>query len=406
MAVPDVLQMLQNLTPQQRRDLLLGFGKQDLARLSSMSGQELLRLVTDAPSPAPAAPKKSTRWFDRPLCGLSKEGKERLHDLEMQVRLPASSARADLKLFRYLKQLNKMHLTVPDFFRSALSPREFYHSLTDFCRDNDIPDQFAQRLVPILVTYIQTGHMRPVLIVGEKGCGKTTAVRLLLEKALQLPVEVIKVPQTDGSHGLTGDNGSYQDADAGSLAKGRLRAGRLLLVYLFDEIDKASRNLTRASVDDQLLSITDESCDSVYDNYLGTTLVGLEYCPKFMTANDLQMVSPILADRCTVIRFPNADAARIKSIARKYVDKQLSNELYSLIRFDYGLMDAHIERLVRQGVTSLRQHQQMIEEVLEAALHVALSQPTEEIVPVTEPMFLAAETALLGTNRHRTGFMR
>lgn len=404
MAVSDLMQVLQNLTPQERRDLVRGVRKQDLAKLSSMSGQELLRLVTDAP--APAAPKKPSRWFDRPLCGLSKEGKERLHDLEMQVRMPAASARADLKLFRYLKQLNKMRLTVPDFFRSDLSPREFYRSLTDFCRDNDIPEQLAQRLVPILVTYIQTGHMRPVLIVGEKGCGKTTAVRLLLEKALQLPVEVVKVPQTDGSHGLTGDNGSYQDADAGSLAKGRLRAGRLLLVYLFDEIDKASHNLTRASVDDQLLSITDESCDSVYDNYLGTTLVGLEHCPKFMTANDLQMVSPILADRCTVIRFPNADAARIKSIARKYADKQLSNELYSLIRFDYDLMDAHIDRLVRQDVTSLRQHQQMIEEVLEEALHVALSQPTEEIVPVTEAMFLAAEASLLGTSRHRTGFMR
>lgn len=66
----------------------------------------------------------------------------------------------------------------------------------------------------------------------------------------------------------------------------------------------------------------------------------------------------------------------------------------------------HIEHLVRQGVTSLRQRQQMIEEVLEAALHAALSQPTEETVPVTEAMFPAAETALPGTNRHRTGFMR
>lgn len=124
----------------------------------------------------------------------------------------------------------------------------------------------------------------------------------------------------------------------------------------------------------------------------------------FMTANDLQKVSPILADRCAVIHFPNANAARIKSISRKYADKKLASDLYSIIKFDYDLMDKHIDNLVSHDVTSLRKHQQMIEAVLENALNIALIQDTEEVVAVTEDMFAEAEIAVLGAVKHRVGF--
>ena len=124
----------------------------------------------------------------------------------------------------------------------------------------------------------------------------------------------------------------------------------------------------------------------------------------FTTANDLQKVSPILADRCAVIHFPNANAARIKSISRKYADKKLASNLYSIIKFDYDLMDKHIDNLVSHDVTSLRKHQQMIEAVLENALNIALIQDTEEVVAVTEDMFAEAEIAVLGAVKHRVGF--
>lgn len=297
-----------------------------------------------------------------------------------------------------------MSLSVPDMFRSKVNPRNLYRHLVAFCRTNDIPEEIVNRVVPVLVEYVDTGYMRPIIFVGEKGSGKTTAVRLLVEEALHLPTEVIKVPQTDGSHGMTGDNGTYQSADVGCIAKARLRANSILIAYVFDEIDKVSHDRNRASVEDELLSITDESRCDVYDNYLETTLVGLEHCPMFMTANDLQKVSPILADRCAVIHFPNANAARIKSISRKYADKKLASDLYSIIKFDYDLMDKHIDNLVSHDVTSLRKHQQMIETVLENALNIALIQDTEEVVAVTEDMFAEAEIAVLGAVKHRVGF--
>ena len=339
-------------------------------------------------------------WHEKMISGLDKNGEKHLDEL----RNLGSSHHVDRKQVRYLDQLKKMRLEVPPFFRDTIDSKAMYKHLVGFCKANDIPEEIVARVVPALISYIETGHMRPIIFVGEKGCGKTTAVKLLVEEALKLPTEVIKVPQTDGSHGMTGDCGTYQSADVGCIAKARLRANSLIVAYIFDEIDKVSHDRNRASVDDELLSITDESCVDVADNYLETTLVGLEHCPMFFTANDLQKVSPILADRCTVIKFPNANASRIKSISRKYADKQLASNLYSMIRFNYELMETHIDKLVQHNVTSLRKHQQLIESVLGNALNIALVQETEEVVNVTEDMFVEAEQAVLGTVKRRTGF--
>lgn len=343
-------------------------------------------------------------WHEKMISGLDKNGEKHLDELKNQLRNLGSSHHVDRKQVRYLDQLKKMRLEVPPFFRDTIDSKAMYKHLVGFCKANDIPEEIVARVVPALISYIETGHMRPIIFVGEKGCGKTTAVKLLVEEALKLPTEVIKVPQTDGSHGMTGDCGTYQSADVGCIAKARLRANSLIVAYIFDEIDKVSHDRNRASVDDELLSITDESCVDVADNYLETTLVGLEHCPMFFTANDLQKVSPILADRCTVIKFPNANASRIKSISRKCADKQLASNLYSMIRFNYELMETHIDKLVQHNVTSLRKHQQLIESVLGNALNIALVQETEEVVNVTEDMFVEAEQAVLGTVKRRTGF--
>lgn len=381
------------------KKFVLGLSDKEIMTLLGMAEKKKRSAKTAAD-----ASGSGKAWHEKMISGLDKNGEKHLDELKNQLRNPGSSHHVDRKQVRYLDQLKKMRLEVPPFFRDTIDPKAMYKHLVGFCKANDIPEEIVARVVPALISYIETGHMRPIIFVGEKGCGKTTAVKLLVEEALKLPTEVIKVPQTDGSHGMTGDCGTYQSADVGCIAKARLRANSLIVAYVFDEIDKVSHDRNRASVDDELLSITDESCVDVADNYLETTLVGLEHCPMFFTANDLQKVSPILADRCTVIKFPNANASRIKSISRKYADKQLASNLYSMIRFNYELMETHIDKLVQHNVTSLRKHQQLIESVLGNALNIALVQETEEVVNVTEDMFVDAEQAVLGTVKRRTGF--
>lgn len=374
----------------------------------SLSDREIMALLGLQNSKSKKKPTEHKgapcRWIDEPLSGLNSEGLSRLKDLEAQLDNVLEARHVDKKQVRYLRALKKMKLEVPQLFRESVDPKQLYRHLKSFCLSHDIPEEIISRVVPSLVTYIETGRMRPIIFVGEKGCGKTTAVRMLVEEALKIPTEVIKVPQTDGGHGMTGDCGTYQSSDVGCIAKARLRLNSLLVAYIFDEIDKVTHDRNRVSIDDELLSITDESNTDVFDNYLETTIVGLEHCPMFFTANDLQKINPILADRCMVIQFPDANASRIKSISKKYAEKKLASDLYSSIDFNYELLFKSIDRLVDRNITSLRKHQQMIEAVLENALDVALVQEDDTPVSVTESMFANAEQAILGTVKRKVGF--
>ena len=379
------------------RKALLELSEEDLFRL-------LIILKTQKAEQKAAAQGDGSRWFEQDICGLTQEGLAHLQALEKKAGNAFGGTSVDQKQLRYLRISKRMKMRVPALFREAMDPKRLFKTMKSYCLDNDIPEEIAVRLVPMLVTYIETGRMRPIILVGEAGCGKTTAFRMLMEEVLKIPTAVIRVTQMDGSHGLVGDCLTYKDADAGEFVRARCRADNLIMGFIIDEIDKATHNENRACIDEELLSVTDDSVTEIYDHFLEDTIVGLEHCPIVFTANDLQKVNPILADRCTVIQFPAANAQRIQSIARKYAGKKMQDKLYQLIRLDEGLMDRYIEDLASHKVTSIRKHQQMIESALEQALGLALEQESDEIVPVSAEMFAQAEQKVLGTARRRTGF--
>lgn len=262
-----------------------------------LSDKEIMQLLCGNKGIGKVDIKKEDRgkWYDTHICALPKEGADNLKELENQVSLIQSASNVDKKLLRYLRILRNMRLEVPDFFRDDIDPRVIYAKLNAFCKKYDIPEEIIQKIIPAVVTYIDTGHMRPIILVGDKGCGKTTALKLLLNEALSIPVEIVKVPQTDGGHGLTGDCGSYKSADAGILAKARINNDSLIVAYIFDEIDKVTHDRNRANIDDELLSITDSSRSDIFDDYLECRLVGLEYCPIFFTANNLNDINPMIS---------------------------------------------------------------------------------------------------------------
>lgn len=351
---------------------------------------------------APAA--RGPRWFERPICGLPKEGAARLREDAKALEDPARAYHVDKKWISYAKAFRDMKLRVPASFRRDQGSRAMYDRLVRLCHENNLPEEIVVSIVPSLVEYVQTGHMRPMMFVGEKGSGKTTAVRILMEKALEIPLEVVKIPQLSGGRGLTGDNGSYKSADAGCLAKAQLHHGSLLVGYIFDEIDKVPAYGARSNIDDELLSLTDDSVSDIEDEFLAFRLVSLRHCPVFFTGNDLSKVNPILADRCTVIQFPKASATRIKTIMTQYADGKLNNGVYGMIRMDRERLYASIDKLVARNITSLRKHQELVESVIQNAFSVAMTRTDGAMVDVTDLMFEQAEAKIIGSAARKVGF--
>ena len=340
------------------------------------------------------------RWFDEPICGLSEDATKRMKEEDNCMSL----GHAESKWLRYAKQLHSMRrLKVPAFFRENVSPRELYKRLVAFCQANDLPEEIIFAVVPSLVNYIQTGLMTPIIFVGEKGCGKTTAVKLLMHEALGIPIEVVKVPGMAGGRGISGDNGSYKAADVGCVLKAQLKHNSLLVGFIFDEIDKPERSRGE-NLNNELLSLTDGSEEMIVDNFMETRIIGLRHCPVFFTANDLGQVDPILADRCKIIHYPRATVQRLQSIARKYSVKRLEQETYQMIDFDRGLLEKSIDRLARRNVTSLRKYQRLIEIVLDSAFQEAMRHEEGYRPRTTAAMFEHAEREIFGEERRRVGY--
>ncbi|MCR5479338.1 MAG: AAA family ATPase [Ruminococcus sp.] len=340
-------------------------------------------------------------WYDKDIRGLDQDGIDRLKQLESDVR--RGSSHVDRKQIMYLKTLKDLQLEVPPIFKQDLSPKELYKKLKSFCDQNDIPTESIKTLLPSLLEWKETGYMRPCILVGPPGCGKTTCFRKLFEECLQIPLETIKCPQSATSHGIYGDAGTYQSASCGCLANGRIKHKSLIIAFLFDEIDKCSSGSNRISISDELLSVNDDSVKDFTDTYLEVKLPGLQHSFFCYTANNLEKINSILLDRCTVINFPPADSIRIKNICRKYVEKKLSTSLYNNVDWDYKLMNESIDNLVDRGVTSLRKHQQLCENVLETALDEIFNNPdSDEKIQVTRDMFETAAVEILGiTNKKR-----
>ena len=380
------------------KKFLLGLSDKDLT--------ELLRVALDAYDSGKTSQKKAIKasngWFDGQICGLSKDAQEALKEAETEIRNNRNSQHVEKKWLRYARKFSQMTLEKPLHFVSE--PREMYQKLQKFCKEHDLPDEIVSFMVPSLINYMETGHMRPIMFIGDKGCGKTTCAKLLLQEALSIPVEVIKVPEATYGHGMTGDSGTYKSADLGSLAKAQYKNDSLIVGFVIDEIDKVPGDIPQATIDEELLSITDDSVSTVEDKYLESLLVGLPYCPICFTGNEFENVNPILADRCTIIKYPNPTPERMKSIMKKYLEKRLSEKTYSLIDFDFELMNEQIDEMITKGITSIRKHQEVAESVLNKAFNYAMQCDETEKAKTTRVMFQEAVNEVAGGEKRKMGF--
>ena len=349
-------------------------------------------------------PEKTGIWFKNEICGLSSDAQAALSEAEEKLKDYKESNTVEKKWLRYARKFGSMKLKKPEQFEQESNPKMLYQKLRLFCLKNDFPVEIISQVVPFLVGYMETGRIRPIILIGDKGSGKTTCARCLMEFALSLPVEIIKVPESANGHGLTGDCATYRSADLGSIAKAQYKNESLILGLIIDEIDKVPDSTSQATIDDELLSITDDSVFTVEDKYLESRLVGLPYCPIMMTGNELSHVNPVLADRCTIIQYPNPTPDRMKSIMKKYAEQRLKETVYSSVSLDVSLMYDCIDRLMAMGIASIRQHQQVLESVLNKAFVLSAETDSAKQIAVTRSMFDGAAREIMGNSQRHVGF--
>lgn len=159
-------------------------------------------------------------------------------------------------------------------------------------------------------------QIRPTLLVGDAGVGKTKIAREIC-RTLGLHIQEANVGGSSESH-LFGLSAGWHSAHAGIVTEAVASGHVLNPCIILDEIDKvhASKN---GDIQGELLGLLEPSEASRYfERYLKTT-VDASKVSWILTANDIENVSAPLRSRCTVLEVPKPNDDQIPAIIKSMV---------------------------------------------------------------------------------------
>jgi len=206
-------------------------------------------------------------------------------------------------------------------------------------------------------------HIRPTVLVGTPGCGKTRLARRLCEE-LAVPFELVSCGGLNDSS--IGGTARRWTSGEPSLAVMSIRRHRCAgPVIILDEIEKVGTSRYNGNVHDVLIGLFErETSQRWFDPYVESPC-DLSHVSWLMTANTLATVPSVLLDRCRVIAFPEPGAEQLEVLAPRLVERIYVDAGHDprwatpLERFELAALADHW----RGG--SIRRLQQLVETLVE-----------------------------------------
>lgn len=240
-------------------------------------------------------------------------------------------------------------------------------------------ESVKQRIIETIIQINRT-HTLPaygILLVGPAGTGKSQ-IAYLIAKILKLPWSTLDMSSINDAEQLTGSSRIYSNAKPGIIMEAFNMAGESNLVFIINELDKATAGNGNGNPSDVLLTLLDNL--GFTDNYM-ECLIPTSGVYPIATANYKDQISAPLLSRFAVIDIPDYTREEKKIIFSKFalpkVLKRISLHEDECIVLDDGL-DAVLD--IFKNTTGIRDLEQAAEHLAAHALYLIEVEHEKQVV--------------------------